>query len=262
MLKCSMIFNRPKEYYELYDSFKDGGTLREWINMVEQLSARIVDHTPAVNIILLSKHITNGTVEFNEGAYYIRGNKKTKLSDELNDAFPLGSFEDDAGTRVISAKKVERFLYSDAINKFKGDMLEVLSEIFFAVFVADEGVGLRDYVPVDLGSDFGVDATATNVNGHHCAVQVKYRSNPFDLISYADIARTFTSAFLQMGISDVGTHDHTVYLFTISNGVTGAFTKVMGRKCVVIPKGIISTKIDNNKAFWKQAFDLIYTTMK
>jgi len=151
-------------------------------------------------------------------------------------------------------------LDDDTRNKFKGDMLEVFSEIFFKNFESDEGLGLTEYQPIDINDDYGVDARGVNVNGHHTAVQVKYR-NPEDKISYADIARTFTSAVLQLHMTDVINQDRTVFLFTNAGGVTGAFDTVMQKKTVIITRNMISTKVDNNVTFWKNAYDLIYRTL-
>ena len=141
-------------------------------------------------------------------------------------------------------------------------MLEVLSELFFNTFQADETIGIRDYAPVTLTDDFGVDATGINTNGHKVVIQVKYRGNPENVIPYADIARTFTSAVCQLGILDVVHHERTVYLFTTSKGVTAAYEKVMGRKSVIINRAMIGRKIDNNHNFWHNAFTLIDATMR
>lgn len=149
----------------------------------------------------------------------------------------------------------------DAKNKFKGDMLEVFSEIFFKQFESDESLGITEYQPIEINDDYGVDARGINVNGKQTAIQVKYRSNPEDRISYADIARTFTSAVLQLHMKDVIDNDRTVFLFTNAGGVTGAFDTVMQKKTVIITRGVISTKVDNNITFWKNAYDLIYRTM-
>ena len=46
----------------------------------------------------------------------------------------------------------------DTRNKFKGDMLEVFSEIFFYQFQSDEGLGITEYQPIEIGDDYGVDA--------------------------------------------------------------------------------------------------------
>ena len=150
----------------------------------------------------------------------------------------------------------------DAQNKFKGDMLEVFAEIFFALYHADPEFGLQhDYEPVDISDDFGVDSRATNVAGHKSVVQIKYRSNPDEVISYADIARTYTSALCQFHIEDVFKHDRTVFLFTNAGGVTGAFTTVMQRKTVILTMGFIASKVDNNDSFWKEAYQLIFRTL-
>lgn len=149
----------------------------------------------------------------------------------------------------------------DAQNKFKGDMLEVFAEIFFAQFQADPEFGLSDYEPVEISDDYGVDAKASNANGHKSVVQVKYRSNPDETISYADIARTYTSALCQFHIDDVFHHNNTVFLFTNAGGVTGAFTTVMQRKTVIITRSFIASKVDNNIPFWKEAYQLIFRTL-
>jgi hypothetical protein len=152
----------------------------------------------------------------------------------------------------------------DAINQFKGDMLEVFSEIFFNSFENDEALGIKEYTPgsADITvEDFGVDAIGINANGHRCAIQVKFRSNPTDQITYADIARTFTSAIIQHDLMDVVNFPHTVFLFTNTHGVTMAFDKVLGNKAVLVTNGVISEKVDNNISFWTNAYQLMYNTL-
>lgn len=161
--------------------------------------------------------------------------------------------------RVANSEELD--FDEDAKNKFKGDMLEVFSEIFFKQFESDETLGITDYNPIDINEDYGVDACGINVNGKRSAIQVKYRSNPNDKISYDDIARTFTSAVLQFQMKDVVDNDRTIFLFTNSNGVTGAFNTVMQKKSVIITRNVISSKVDNNITFWKNAYELIYKTL-
>jgi hypothetical protein len=50
MLKCTMIHSYPREYYELYEGFREGGTIRTWVNGVEKLGRRILEHDPAINL--------------------------------------------------------------------------------------------------------------------------------------------------------------------------------------------------------------------
>lgn len=190
MLKHKAVFGYSHKCFELFTSFKKGGTIRTWLNAVERLTEDIEN-------------------------------------------------EDDK-------------------NKFRGDMLEILAEIFFTIFHADEGVGVKEYTPVSLEEDYGVDAIGVNVNGHRIAVQVKYRGNPVDLIPYADLTRTYTSAQIQF---EIDMKDHTLYLFTTARGVSYACSKMLQKRLVVINRNILSTKIDNNKTFWGRASEMIFEVL-
>jgi hypothetical protein len=139
-------------------------------------------------------------------------------------------------------------------NIFRGDMLEVLAEIFFGAFANDPSVGLTGYTPVPLPEDYGMDGQGNNAAGIDCAVQVKYRGDPTDLVTYAEIARTFTSAVLQRGLPLYNGSDN-IFIFTSAYDVTVACKTVMGNKIHVLNRGIIQQKIDNNVSFWEYAFN-------
>lgn len=153
------------------------------------------------------------------------------------------------------SEKIE-FPDDDAKLKFKGDMLEILSEIFFCSFENDEAVGLRNYEPVLIGEDYGVDATGINPNNDKVAVQVKYRSNILDPILYEDVAKTFCSGLLNLQC-DV-TKPNSIYVFTTSNITSKAMDKVLGNRVRVLNFDVISRKIDNNHSFWLSAYDMIF----
>jgi hypothetical protein len=145
----------------------------------------------------------------------------------------------------------------DSSLKLRGDMLEVLSEIFFNCFHADEAVGLREYTPVAIDEDFGVDATGINPANTKVAVQCKYKN--FEPVTYAELARTFTSGMLNLNC-DV-TMRNSIYVFTTAVQFSSAVDKVLGSKVVKIDRNVISRKIDNNRTFWEYAFDEIYNTL-
>ena len=194
-LKHQAIHAFSENYFGLYKAFKEGSTIREWINNVDAMSKKISKSNPEIDV-----------------------------------------------------------------NKFKGDMLEVFAEIFFNSFQADERIGIRNYTPILIDSDFGVDAKGINVNGHACVVQVKYRTNPTDLITYSDIAKTFTAGVLQHKIP-LYANDYTVFLFTTSSGISGAFNKIFEKTAVIILRKDIAEKVDNNKNFWLEAYSSIYETL-
>ena len=107
---------------------------------------------------------------------------------------------------------------TDEQNKFKGDALEILAEIFFWLHPTDERIGLSDYQHIPITEDYGVDGKGINPNGVRSAVQVKFRSNMKDRIDYADLARTYTSAVKRKWIEPY--QKYNVYLFTNAIGPT------------------------------------------
>jgi len=159
-------------------------------------------------------------------------------------------------------KSIESFTgnYSEeVVQTYKGDMLEIFSEIFFKAFENDARFGLKNYEPVKLENDFGVDATGVNVNGHKCAIQVKFRSNPFDDILYSDIAKTYCSGRRQLGL-DLD-EDNSIFIFTSAHKVTVACNNVMQSTIRLISREVISTEVDNNKSFWEFAYSEIEKTL-
>jgi hypothetical protein len=126
--------------------------------------------------------------------------------------------------------------------------------MFFGAFANDPSVGLTGYTPVPLPEDYGMDGQGNNAAGIDCAVQVKYRGDPTDLVTYAEIARTFTSAVLQRGLPLYNGSDN-IFIFTSAYDVTVACKTVMGNKIHVLNRGIIQQKIDNNVSFWEYAFN-------
>jgi len=142
---------------------------------------------------------------------------------------------------------------------FKGDMLEILAELFFKAFANSPTVGLTDYTPVPITEDFGVDGQGKNATGKHCAVQSKYRSNPLDLVTYAEIARTYTSGRVQLGLSLEG--DDCIFVFTTALGVNIQCQTVFKGMVRVIGREIIAREINNNVSFWNMAFEEIRVTL-
>lgn len=141
----------------------------------------------------------------------------------------------------------------------KGDMLEILAEIFFKAFANDPRIGLTGYEPVPLEEDYGVDGFGTNAAGSKVPVQIKWRSNPTDSVLYAEMARTYTSAMVQLNIEVKG--PDSLYVFTTANDVTVACKTVFKDMLRVINGNIIRDQIDNNVSFWNVAFEEIKETL-
>lgn len=145
----------------------------------------------------------------------------------------------------------------DTALKFRGDMLEVLSEIFFNEFESDEAVGLREYSPVAIEEDFGVDATGINPANTKVAVQCKYKN--FEPVTYTELAKTFTSGLLILKCDLM--ERNSIYVFTTAVTFSSAVDKNLGSKVVKIDRNVISRKIDNNRTFWQNAYKRIFATL-
>jgi hypothetical protein len=179
----------------------------------------------------------------------------SSLYDTIDGVKSLGEFVN----RVVSLST--KFVTDlDKQNTFKGDMLEVFTEIFFIIFSSDPALGLNNYKPVPLNEDYGVDAIGTNVVGNKCAVQIKFKSNPSDQVEYSDLGKTYISGRKLHGLSLE--EDDTIFLFTTGNGATNACHHVCGNSLRVISKSIIDQKINGNQNFWQNASDLICDTLE
>lgn len=140
-------------------------------------------------------------------------------------------------------------------KKFKGDILEVFAEIFFTCFENDPEIGLKNYTPISIDSDYGCDAFGLNAAGQKCAVQVKFRNNPLDSVTYEELAKTDVSA---RRLLNVNTSLHnSIFLFTSAYDISNSAKIVLDKSLVVIDKNKISYKIDNNISFWDKAWEII-----
>lgn len=164
--------------------------------------------------------------------------------------------EEESSTILFDCDASKQAYIQDKVNKYKGDLLEIFSEIFFNEYQTDPAIGIKDYTPVSITDDYGVDATGINVNGHKVAIQVKYRANITDRIDYESVAKTFTSAICQHGINPV--YDNIIYVLTTAQGCEFPPEKVLGSKLVTISKSIIANKVDGNIIFWENAYKAVY----
>lgn len=159
----------------------------------------------------------------------------------------------------VSAKKNTTEEKVEAENNFKGDMLELLAEIFFKNSPFDDRFGLKDYTVADSGSDYGVDATGINVNGHKCAVQCKYRVNPNpigdDQIKYEDLTKTYRDGRRNHNC-DLD-NPHTIFLFTTANGYSWRIDDQFGDELVFIGRNQLSEILHRNVNFWDIAYEQI-----
>lgn len=177
-------------------------------------------------------------------------------------------FNPETGVKTIAeyVRRVEKLASKfepdeNGINAFKGGMFELFAEIFFNKYDADPAVGIKDYKPIPLWEDNGVDATGINVAGNLCVIQNKYRNNPNDYIRWGDLSKTFGAGLCSHGLKN-HTTDDSVILFTTCNSVSYTAVKQLGTRLRLIGRSIIAGYIDNNVIFWEYAWQRILITFQ
>lgn len=139
-------------------------------------------------------------------------------------------------------------------DKYVGDGLEFLMNIFILTAEFDKRVGISKYEPVQ-SDDNGVDGIGFNLNGEKCAIQIKYRSNTMKgLTANEDHLTNFTNdAMMKYRIiipeknTDIPRH----YVFTTAQGLN-FYTDANVFKGFVKCYGIDDLKyfLDDNFNFW------------
>lgn len=131
---------------------------------------------------------------------------------------------------------------------FRGDALELLTEYLMKAMPLSANQGLLEYKIVPVRMDYGVDATGTK-NGIKIVVQCKFRSNPLDLVHYADLARTFTQGVLMHGL--VPKTKKSLWLVTTANDANHVCKEVLGGMLHVLGMSHLKKSLDGNKDFWQ-----------
>jgi hypothetical protein len=135
-------------------------------------------------------------------------------------------------------------------NQFVGDYFEAFAEFFLKSFNNDSRYGVKDYLPNIDKEDMGVDGYGfcyDDTNGRNpCVIQVKYRSNPMDEITYSALAKTFCQGILEFKIEkDI---DKNLILFGSSDANYKA-KDFFKKELFVISDKAINMEI-NNVEFW------------
>lgn len=186
--------------------------------------------------------------------------KIIKHKSDIIDIFVSAKTIDDFVKKVEELSK--KYSDEDERNSFKGYIFEIFSELFFMIFHADPEVGLTNYKPVPLNEDYGVDATAINVNGNKAVVQCKYRFNPIELIDYDSISKTYSAGIEIHNIELDKSINNTIFVITTGVGVTDPCKHVFKSKLRVINRQILSSKIDNNQTFWKNCAEILISSIE
>ena len=157
------------------------------------------------------------------------------------------------------AKNADSKYFNELYNQFVGDWFEVFAEYFFKTCSNNGQYGVTYYEAVSNQKDWGVDgfgyaAAERDTSGGRtpAVVQVKFRSNPMDEISYTCLAKTFADGVKHYDLNPK--RNNNVILFC--NTETGAnflAKEALGDSLYVIDKRFLDKDTTGIKTvkFWE-----------
>lgn len=158
------------------------------------------------------------------------------------------------------AKQAEPLFQPEIYNQFVGDFFELFAEYFFKMCSPTGQYGIVDYSPAltDNG-DWGVDGVGTAADEREISggktpavVQVKFRSNPMDEISYTMLAKTGFDGIKNYGL-DINRKNNVILFCNTENGANYLAKKALGDNLYVISKGKLDKDPSGIKtvSFWE-----------
>lgn len=181
-------------------------------------------------------------------------NFKTKCHD-------LSALFDGVTTMSKLMYRIEKFSQRDPLNydpdKYKGDAFEFFVELFLMLHPCDNRVGVYDYKPTQ-DNDNGVDGIGVNILNENCVVQIKYRSDPREVLTANKdhLSNMFVDGQLSYGVvADTNVKKNfRHFIFTTAKGLHFyTETEMFKNKVRCFSYKHFRSMLDNNKIFWDNA---------
>jgi hypothetical protein len=186
-------------------------------------------------------------------------NKDEEIFNRLfNNIFSWNEFNK---TLKKECKNYSKFGYTkeQGPEKMIGDLFEIFAELYFKILSADTRVGIYDYKPEPGSDDYGVDGIAFNLKGEKVAIQVKYRSDPTLELKGSDLKNFQGLSYATYGVPIEGKN---LIIFTNCKGLHYVTEdKVMSNKTITFGYKEISSRVENNLAFWNICKEYINQTI-
>ena len=146
------------------------------------------------------------------------------------------------GTDFAKNNTSDPIFQEELYNRFVGDFFELFAEYFFKTCSAVGQYGIINYQPANNTKDWGVDGYGIaadqreSVGGPTPAVvQVKFRSNPMDEISYTMLAKTGWDGIKNYGL-DISRKNNVILFTNTENGSNYLAKDALGDNLYVIKK--------------------------
>lgn len=138
-------------------------------------------------------------------------------------------------------KNTDNVVYQeDLYNQFVGDLFELFAEFFLKTCSTVGQYGVVNYEPAVNNDDWGVDGYGiaadqreTSGGATPAVVQVKFRSNPMDEISYTMLAKTGWDGIKNYNL-DIKRKNNVILFCNTENGANYLAKNAMGDNLYVI----------------------------
>jgi len=88
-------------------------------------------------------------------------------------------------------------------NLIKGNIFEIFVEFLIKKLGSGNNIGIVDYQPAQTIKDYGVDGVGIGLNGKPSTVQIKFRSNSNDDITYEEVSKFFMQSVTDYGVQNL-----------------------------------------------------------
>lgn len=166
--------------------------------------------------------------------------------------------------RKLSKNKSELLGYDpgeNGENKMKGDLFEIFIEGFIHLCGSHSSLCISSYVPVDIGSDNGVDGTGLCLRSKPLTVQIKYRSEVTYELKEPDLKQFWGQSIVKYGV-DKDVIGNMVVITNCAGLHWYTHTTVLLEKARTISRKDIISIINNNKCFWDNMKIIMNETFK
>lgn len=151
-----------------------------------------------------------------------------------------------------SRLEAQSLLFPDRYDseKYKGDGLELLSEVLIKLSPIDNRIGIGNYEPI-ISKDIGVDGKGIGLNGKPATVQIKYRSNHKQILTANEdhLSNFFGTSREHFNVDK---EDINNMLVITTGGSISPFVQetMFNNKMRCIGYEDLRGLIDNNNLFW------------
>ena len=147
------------------------------------------------------------------------------------------------------------------LNRLKGDIFEIFIECFLMLMGNTPSVGVYHYKPERKKADLGVDGYGYGVDNKKLTVQIKFRSDPKQLLDQSDVKQFPFQSYILYGV-DTKTNTNMLLITSCSGLYPMTRTRTFCSKIRELNLEQLKNLVDDNAVFWNNFNKLINNTIR